>query len=84
MQAMREPHMLYRRIDLATKFGISLDRLRLYESAGILMPIPCGDYLCYSGELRVEVIAKAERLGFTFAETAALISEGVAQHPRCA
>ena len=69
--------MLFRKIDLAAKYGISLSRLDRYEAAGILKPIRVGDYVAYSGELMVSVIAKAEKLGFTSAEIVALIRQGL-------
>ena len=68
--------MIYRKIDLARKFGISPERLDPYEKAGVLHPIAGGDYVAYANGLTVAVIAKAEKLGFTVAEIVDLIKQG--------
>ena len=71
--------MLFRKIDLAAQFKISIDSLDLYEQAGLLTPIGADDHVAYSSEFRVAVIAKAEGLGFTFEEIAALLRMGTSQ-----
>ena len=70
-------NMLVRKDDVSEKYGITFDRLAVYEKAGLLTPIPANDHFAYADELRVAVIAKGERLGFTLAEMKALIEHGV-------
>lgn len=66
--------MCGRKAELAVKYGISTDRLDLYEEAGILKPISLGGQLLYP-DIRVAVIAKAERLGFSLNEIGILVAQ---------
>ena len=60
--------------DLTSHFGISAENLSRYEQAGIIKPIHVDGAVYYEGlELCLEVIAKAERLGFSVDEIIALI-----------
>ena len=62
--------------DLARIYGVSLRTLRFYEDKGMLHPRRQGTVRFYgpSDRVRLELILKGKRLGFTLAEIDELIS----------
>lgn len=63
--------------DLARIYGVSLRTLRFYEDKGLLHPRRQGTGRFYSPKdrVRLELILKGKRLGFTLAEIDELISQ---------
>ena len=61
--------------DLAREFGLSLRTLRFYESRGLLVPGRAGRSRHYTSadRVRLQMILKGKRLGFSLTEIAALI-----------
>jgi DNA-binding transcriptional MerR regulator len=61
--------------DMAREFGVSLRTLRFYEDRGLLSPRREGAARFYNGadRLRMQMILKGKRLGFTLAEISDLI-----------
>ena len=66
--------------DLARTYGVSLRTLRFYEDKGLLHPRRQGTMRHYgpSDRIRLELILKGKRLGFTLAEIQDLISSRTA------
>jgi DNA-binding transcriptional MerR regulator len=62
--------------DMARIYGVSLRTLRFYEDRGLLSPTRQGTARFYNGanRLRLELILKGKRLGFTLAEIQELIA----------
>lgn len=62
---------------LANQYGVSFRTLRLYEEQGLLHPFRRGQERLYSGkdEVRLQLILKGKRLGFTLNEIRQLIAE---------
>lgn len=62
--------------DLARMFGVSLRTLRFYEDKGLLHPRRQGTARFYTAKdrIRLELILKGKRLGFTLAEIQELIA----------
>ena len=62
--------------DLARTYGVSLRTLRFYEDKGLLHPRRQGTMRHYgpSDRIRLELILKGKRLGFTLSEIQDLIS----------
>ena len=63
--------------DLTTTFGLTAEDIARFEEAGVLKPVYTDGAGSYAGhELRLEVIAKAQKMGFSFDEIVALIRLG--------
>jgi DNA-binding transcriptional MerR regulator len=64
--------------ELAREFGITLRALRFYEGKGLLFPQRQGASRLYgqSDRVRLGLILKAKKLGFTLAETCRMINTG--------
>lgn len=62
--------------ELAAYYGVSLRTLRFYEEKGFLMPMRVGTARYYSARdrVRLELILKGKRLGFTLDEIWTLIA----------
>lgn len=62
--------------DMARLYGVSLRTLRFYEDKGLLQPRRQGTARYYSAKdrVRLELILKGKRLGFTLNEIADLIA----------
>ena len=62
--------------DLARLYGVSLRTLRFYEDKGLLQPRRQAATRLYSSSdrVRLELILKGKRVGFTLAEIKALIT----------
>ena len=62
--------------ELAVRYGVSLRTLRFYEQRGLLHPTRAGKVRLYNERdvVRIEVILKGKRLGFSLAEIEALIN----------
>ncbi len=71
-----EEHRSYTIGDLAKEFGVSLRALRFYEDRGLLTPTREGARRVYfaSDRLRLQMILKGKRLGFTLTEISALLT----------
>ena len=69
--------------DLARIYGISLRTLRFYENRGLLQPRRQGTARFYSAHdrVRLELILKGKRLGFTLAEILGLIASRATAAP---
>lgn len=69
--------------DLARIHGVSLRTLRFYEDKGLLHPRRQGTARFYGAgdRIRLELILKGKRLGFTLAEIHALIASRGKGHP---
>ena len=65
--------------DLARTYGVSLRTLRFYEDKGLLHPRRQGTMRHYgpSDRIRLELILKGKRLGFTLSEIQELISSKI-------
>ena len=63
--------------DMAGLYGVSLRTLRFYEDRGLLQPIRHGTARYYSPEnrIRLELILKGKRLGFSLSEITRLIDD---------
>ncbi|MGD1015021.1 MAG: MerR family transcriptional regulator [Roseiarcus sp.] len=61
--------------EMAREFGVTLRTLRFYEDRAMIHPRRVGNARYYSGpdRLRLEMILKGKRLGFTLAEIGELI-----------
>ena len=61
--------------EMAREFGVTLRTLRFYENRNMIHPRRVGNARYYSGtdRLRLEMILKGKRLGFTLAEIGELI-----------
>ena len=72
--------------EVAAEFDVSYRTLRFYESRGLIKPIRSGlDRLYSPGDvIRLQLIFKGKRLGFTLSEIDALIAsrEGDAREPQ--
>ena len=69
--------------DVARIYGVSLRTLRFYEDKGLLQPRRQGTarYYCARDRIRLELILKGKRLGFTLAEIFDLIASRTAVIP---
>ena len=69
--------------DLARNYGVSLRTLRFYEDRGLLHPRRQGTMRYYGAadRVRLELILKGKRLGFTLAEIQDLISSRAKARP---
>ena len=69
--------------DLARIYDISLRTLRFYEDKGLLQPRRQGTARFYSAHdrIRLELVLKGKRLGFTLAEIFELIASRTAAAP---
>ncbi len=72
--------------DLAGIYGVSLRTLRFYEDKGLLHPRRQGTMRYYGSHdrIRLELILKGKRLGFTLSEIQELISSRVTDGVRAA
>ena len=61
--------------DMAGLYGVSLRTLRFYEARGLLQPLRTGTLRSYSAKdcIRLELILKGKKLGFSLSEIAKLI-----------
>lgn len=61
--------------EMAAQYGVSLRTLRFYENRGLLHPIRRGYYRYYlpKDEIRLALILKGKRLGFSLSEITRLI-----------
>jgi DNA-binding transcriptional MerR regulator len=61
--------------ETALSYRLCPETLLLYESLGLLRPVRRGQDRFYrpSDEIRIQLIVKGERLGFTLAEIGAVI-----------
>ena len=68
--------------DIAGLYGVTLRSLRFYEARGLLQPERSGTVRFYhpKDRLRLELILKGKRLGFSLAEIEALILSRLAPH----
>lgn len=66
---------LVKRLDFASELQLALDFLEEIESAGIVEPVDISGELYYSErqQLRIKVVAKGKRLGFSVKELKILI-----------
>ena len=61
--------------EIATVYGVSVRTLRFFEEKGLLQPLRSGEARYYTANdcIRLELILKGRRLGFSLAEIAQLI-----------
>jgi DNA-binding transcriptional MerR regulator len=71
---MAEQH--YTISDLASEFGITTRTIRFYEEKGLLAPTRSGQQRVYSSadRVRLKLILRGKRLGFTLQESRDLIA----------
>ena len=64
-------------VDLGAEYGVSLRSLRFYEELGLLRPLRNGSLRYYDAKdcIRLQLILKGKRLGFSLAEIALLIDD---------
>lgn len=68
--------------DLANQYGVSFRTLRFYEEQELLRPLRIGNSRCYtnSDRIRLEVIIKGKKLGFSLSEIWRLIISAETPH----
>ena len=66
---------------MATRHNVSFRTLRFYEQQGLLQPIREGQERFYTAkdEIRLQLILKGKRLGFTLQEIAKLIGSATSE-----
>ena len=62
-------------VEMASRYGVTLRALRFYEQSGLLKPVREGNHRIYNAkdQVRLELILKGKRLGFTLQEICTLI-----------
>ena len=81
-------HVLANIGQVARKYDLTLRTLRFYEQRGLLQPMRQGNSRLYTArdQIRLELILKGRKLGFTLTEIEALIAassdKAVAHMPR--
>ena len=70
--------------DLSRDFGVTTRTLRFYEEKGLLEPQRQGHRRLYSAadRVRLKLILRGKRLGFSLDESAVLIAMGVEEQQR--
>lgn len=68
--------------EMADLYGVSFRTLRFYEARGLLQPLRTGTVRSYStrDRIRLELILKGKKLGFSLSEIARLIEHPEAGH----
>ena len=64
-------------VEMATRYNVTLRTLRFYEQSGLLKPLREGTHRLYAtkDQIRLELILKGKRLGFTLQEICKLIAQ---------
>ena len=75
---MSAPARMLGIVEMAARYGVSLRTLRFYEQSGLLKPLRDGSHRVYAPKdrIRLELILKGKRLGFTLQEISTLIEHG--------
>ena len=72
---MSTPPRMLGIVEMAARYGVTLRTLRFYEQSGLLKPLREGNHRIYApkDQVRLELILKGKRLGFTLQEICTLI-----------